>query len=177
MGNLSGTREKNIINCGSVLLQENNSINEINKVFPYTICTVQDLYDVTSLKNGINIDLAAELICDTKNVKIITSKDEKVNALLAAMCESLKILGIQADLCSNITDIKEVAVFLLTEDLQEKCYEYLKVINILPEKKKKNENISEIQLYHIDCTHFGRLMCLEILLNCLYLGVLACINK
>lgn len=185
MGNLSVTKEKNIIDCSQIFLEKSGSINEINKIFPYKVCTIQDLYDMTSLKNGINIDLAADLIYKSKNIKIIISENKEFENLSVQLCESLKLLSINAkmfDLEDKIELEKSDVVLVLNSDLNCECYknffnEYstknLKIINVLSEKDRNQKDIFGINLYHLDGFNFDKTLCIEILLKSINLGILA----
>ena len=126
MGNLSSTKEKNIVNCGSVFLKKQFSINEINKSFPYEVCTIQDLYDATNLKNGTNIDLAADLINKTENIKIVLTENSEFKDLSIKFCESLRALGLNAERC-NLKEgiILENSNVLMMLDFDLRC-KYLK---------------------------------------------------
>ena len=61
-------RKKNIIEYKTILLEKSNSIDDFHRIFPCTVCSIQDLYDVTSLKTNINIDLAADMIYNLKRI-------------------------------------------------------------------------------------------------------------
>lgn len=184
MGNLSSTKEKNIVNCGSVFLKKQFSINEINKSFPYEVCTIQDLYDATNLKNGTNIDLAADLINKTENIKIVLTENSEFKDLSIKFCESLRALGLNAERC-NLKEgiILENSNVLMMLDFDLRC-KYLKkffnkstnksvkIINILSEKHENEKNDAELNLYHLDWFNFSKALCVEILLKSVYLGIL-----
>lgn len=184
MGNLSGTKEKNVINCSSIFFKKQSSISEINKSFPYKVCTIQDLYDATSLKNGTNIDLAANLICKAQNIKIVLSENKNFENLSVQFCKSIKLLGLNAELCNSNDEFafgKNNTVLLFFDLNREnyKCFfnkssiKGLKIINVLSEKCKNKENNFKLNLYHLDWFNFEKALCVEILLKSVYLGVLA----
>lgn len=189
MGNLSVTKEKNIIDCSQAFLEKSGSINEINKTFPYKVCTIQDLYDTTSLKNGVNIDLAASLIYKSKNMRIILPHNKDFENLFTQFCDSLKRLGIYAKILSLENDIeleKIDIVLVLNSDLNFEYYKNLlndrstkklKIINVLSEKDRNKKDIFGINLYHLDSFNLDKNLCIEILLNSLYFGLLVKFNK
>ena len=187
MGNLSATKEKNIINCSKLFLEKNSSIsiNEINKIFPCKVCTIQDLYDVTSLKNGINIDLAADLMYKSKNIKIVLPENKNFENLSVQLCESLRLFGLNAEVCElkdGFALEDNDTVLILDSTLSKENYKNflnkssikgLKIINILSEKCKNQENNFEITLYYLDDFNFDKTLCVEILLKSIYLGIMA----
>lgn len=188
MGNLSFIKEKNIIDCRSIFLEKSKSINKINKTFSYTVCTIQDLYDITSLKNGVNIDFAAQLIFNSKNIKIISHLNKKNKNLLENVCKSFKLIGINAnsyDFNDEFELKNDDIILMLSSDLKNENYKKfliecvskkIKIIKISSEKNKIQDCMPKINLYHLDCAEFDKLLCLEVLLQCVYLGILAKYN-
>lgn len=189
MGNLSVTKEKNIIDCNQIFLKKNGFVNKINKIIPYKVCTIQDLYDMTSLKNGVNIDLVADLIYKSRNIKIILPNSKDLENLFSQFCESLKPLSIDSKIFSlekNIELEENDVILVLNSNLSCKYYKNfldecstknLKVINVLSEKDRNKKDIFGINLYHLDSFNLDKNLCIEILLNSLYFGFLVKFNK
>lgn len=177
-------RKKNIIEYKTILLEKSNSIDDFHRIFPCTVCSIQDLYDVTSLKNNINIDLAADLIYNLKRIKIFLSTDDNIKTLFVNIFASLEFFGLKVDLYDLNADFcleKNDSVIILSADIEDEIYKnFLKnciekevnVVNILPEKINMMENKCGLNLFYLSCKQFDEFLCIEILLRCLYLGVL-----
>lgn len=176
-------REKIAVNCGSGLVEKENSLNENEKEIPptYKIYSLQDLYDLTSIKNGDNIDLAASLIYNTKKVNfLINKKDENIKTLIIEVAKSFETLGISALIfdCASISKLEKNAVIIklnLKSNVNDKLSlieRDLKIINIYL-KKPGNCNERGINLYGLNLKNIDPLLSIEVLLKCVYLGVLS----
>ena len=184
MNVLNNIKEKFVFDCSTVLQKEKNIL--LNKNSRDKIFTLQDLYDMTALNNDINIDLAADLIYNSKNLKIIVESRKEIFELFVEFSKSIKLLGINcAELyeMKNNVDLKNTDVALIFFNDQEselycnflrQCLkEKSKIINILSEKIDKVENKKTItNLYYLGCTQLDKVMCIDILLKCIYLGLL-----
>ena len=99
--------EKVAVNCGSSLAEKEISLNENENAKEnsptYKIYSLQDLYDLTSVKNGDNIDLAASLIYNAKKVTIIIAgkNEDNIRNLLAEIAKSFEALGINVLIFDN----------------------------------------------------------------------------
>lgn len=186
MGNLTSTREKNIIE--PFLLEKNNSINEINKGKICKLYTIQDLYDITSIKNGTNIHAATELIFKARRVKVFLSPNENIRKVFEKCFTLINLLGLNVVICSfedGITLKENETVLIFKEGTTLEHYESflsecevknVNVINILSEKDRIAKNNSQINLYRLDYDEIDRQLSLEILLNCVYFAILVMFN-
>lgn len=177
--------EKIAVNCGSSLAEKEISLNENeNKkenAPTYKIYSLQDLYDLTSVKNGDNIDLAASLIYNAKKVTIIIDKkNEDIRNLLAEIAKSFEALGINVLIFDdeNISKLEKNDIVIkinLNSDVDDKLFNLgldLKIINIYLDKSSDHAGHG-VNLYGLNLKNIDRLLSVEVLLKCVYLGVLA----
>lgn len=177
--------EKIAVNCGSSLAEKEISLNEnenVKKNAPtYKIYSLQDLYDLTSVKNGDNIDLAASLIYNAKKVTIIMDKNnEDIKNLLVEIAKSFEALGINVLIFDheNISKLEKNDVVIkinLSGNVDNKLFNKgldLKIINIYLDKSSDHAGHG-VNLYGLNLKNIDRLLSVEVLLKCVYLGVLA----
>lgn len=185
MWSLRRMSEKIAVNCGSSLAEKEISLNEnenVKKNAPtYKIYSLQDLYDLTSVKNGDNIDLAASLIYNAKKVTIIMDKNnEDIKNLLVEIAKSFEALGINVLIFDheNISKLEKNDVVIkinLSGNVDNKLFNKgldLKIINIYLDKSSDHAGHG-VNLYGLNLKNIDRLLSVEVLLKCVYLGVLA----
>ncbi len=175
--------EKIAVNCGSGLAEKEISLNENEKenAPTYKIYSLQDLYDLTGVKNGDNIDLAASLIYNAKKVTIIMDKkNEDIRNLLVEIAKSFEALGINVLIFDdeNISKLGKNDVVIkinLRRNVDNKLFNRgldLKIINVYLDKSRDHAGHG-VNLYSLNLKNIDRLLSVEVLLKCVYLGVLA----
>lgn len=175
--------EKIAVNCGSSLAEKEISLNENKKenTPTYKIYSLQDLYDLTSVKNGDNVDLAASLIYNAKKVTIIVDKkNEDIRNLLVEIAKSFEALGINVLIFDNedISKLEKNDVVIkinLSDNVNYKLFNQgldLKIINVYLDKSSDHAGHG-VNLYSLNLKNIDRLLSVEVLLKCVYLGVLA----
>lgn len=175
--------EKITVNCGSSLAEKEISLNENKKenTPTYKIYSLQDLYDLTSVKNGDNVDLAASLIYNAKKVTIIVDKkNEDIRNLLVEIAKSFEALGINVLIFDNedISKLEKNDVVIkinLSDNVNYKLFNQgldLKIINVYLDKSSDHAGHG-VNLYSLNLKNIDRLLSVEVLLKCVYLGVLA----
>lgn len=181
---LNSIKEKDVFDYSTVLQKEKDVL--LNKNSKDKVCTIQDLYDMTVLNNDINIDLAADLIYNAKSLKIIADSSKDIFELFANFSKDIKLLGINcAELYSmgnNVILEKNDTVLVFYNNQKGELYrsflwqclkKKLKIINISSKKIEKFENKKTItNLYYLSCSQLNKVMCIEILIKCVYLGLL-----
>lgn len=183
MWSLRRMSEKIAVNCGSDLAEKEISLNENARenAPTYKIYSLQDLYDLTSLKNGDNIDLAASLIYNVKKVTIvIDKKNEDIRNLLVEIAKSFEALRINVLIFDDkdISKLEKNDVIIklnLSDNVDDKLFNKgldLKVINIYLDKSSEHTGY-DVNLYSLNLKNIDRLLSVEVLLKCVYLGVLA----
>lgn len=185
MWSLRRMSEKIAVNCGSSLAEKEISLNKNENAKEnaptYKIYSLQDLYDLTSVKNGDNIDLAASLIYNAKKVTIIIDKkNEDIRNLLVEIAKSFEALGINVLIFDdeNISKLEKNDVVIkinLSGNVDDKLFNRgldLKIINIYLDKSSDHAGHG-VNLYGLNLKNIDRLLSVEVLLKCVYLGVLA----
>lgn len=183
MWSLRRMSEKIAVNCGSSLAEKEISLNENKKenTPTYKIYSLQDLYDLTSVKNGDNVDLAASLIYNAKKVTIIVDKkNEDIRNLLVEIAKSFEALGINVLIFDNedISKLEKNDVVIkinLSDNVNYKLFNQgldLKIINVYLDKSSDHAGHG-VNLYSLNLKNIDRLLSVEVLLKCVYLGVLA----
>ncbi len=186
MWSLRRMSEKVAVNCGSSLAEKEISLNENENAKEnsptYKIYSLQDLYDLTSVKNGDNIDLAASLIYNAKKVTIIIAgkNEDNIRNLLAEIAKSFEALGINVLIFDNedISKLEKNDVVIkinLSDNVDDKLFNRgldLKIINIYLDKSSDHVGHG-VNLYGLNLKNINRLLSVEVLLKCVYLGVLA----
>lgn len=175
--------KKIAVNCGSSLAEKEISLNENEKenAPTYKIYSLQDLYDLTGVKNGDNIDLAASLIYNAKKVTIIMDKkNEDIKNLLVEIAKSFEALGINVLIFDdeNISKLGKNDVVIkinLRRNVDKKLFNRgldLKIISVYLDKSSDHAGHG-VNLYSLNLKNIDRLLSVEVLLKCMYLGVLA----
>lgn len=184
MNVLNSIKEKDVFDCSTFLQKKENIL--LNKSSRDLFFKLQDLYDMTVLNNDINIDLAADLIYNSKNLKIIVESSKEIFELFIEFFKSIKLLGVN---CVELYEMKnnvnlkntDVALIFYNGQESELYHNFLdqvlkgkfKIINILSEKTDKIESKKTVtNLYYLSCAQLDKVMCVEILLKCIYLGLL-----
>ncbi len=183
MWGLNRMREKIAANYVFGLIEKENSLNENKKedAPSYKIYSLQDLYDLTSIKNGNNIDLAASLIYNTKKVSLlINKKDKNIKNLIVEIAKSFELLGIRVLIFddTSISKLEKNAVIIklnLKSNVNDKLSiseRDLGLINIYLDKNSNCDGYC-VNLYGLNLKNIDLLLSIEVLLKCIYLGVLA----
>lgn len=183
MWGLNRMEEKIAVNCASGLVEKEIFLDKNGKKDSptYKIYSLQNLYDLTSIKNGNNIDLAANLIYNAKKVSLIVNKkDENIKNLIVEIAKSFEPLGISVlifdDASISKLEKNDVVIKLnLKSNAKDKLSiseRDLKTINIYL-KKSGNCNERGINLYGLKLKNIDPLLSIEVLLKCVYLGVLS----
>lgn len=162
-----------------VLNKYNNKFKLSSKQSP-SICNIQNLYDMTNIKNGQCINEVADLICRFKKVKII-SDDIFINE-----CEGfslhLKMFGIKTFLYkfNEKFELDDSSVILiitqdinkyknLLTDIPKKVL--LNTVGVLSEKNKLNTTEQGYLLCFLDNMIFEKSLCVNAILNCIGINI------
>lgn len=175
--------EKIAVNCASGLVEKEIFLdkNEKKDSPTYKIYSLQNLYDLTSIKNSDNIDLAANLIYNAKKVSLlINKKNESIKNLVVEIAKFFETLEISVLIFddTNISKLEKNTVIIklnLKKNVKNKLSiseKNLKIININL-YKSSNCNERGINLYGLKLKNIDPLLSIEVLLKCVYLGVLS----
>ncbi len=168
-----------------ILKDDYREADSLNKKSP-SVFNIQNLYDMTNIKNGQNINEVANLICRIKKIKII-SDDTFIN-----QCKDFSLhfnkFGVETFLHKFNDDFKlddSSVALIVTEDINK--YEkllidippnnLLNIVGILSEKNRLHTMKKGYTLYFLDNMTFDKKSCVNAILNCIGINILVCLGR